>query len=166
MRRIAPKHEKKYFIKTGRLTAREKTRMAPLLLDGNTCECDQLSTLKNVSYVMMGNKTNDGALVVTYLRQWKKRDRHFKRGIRKIKHFDCSKIVDEIENLGGNTPTAPPRDKKGKGGKRRRKNKKNRKNKRKKPKRRRKKGGKRKKNKNKNRRRPTSPPDSSNTTRG
>ncbi|XP_033751260.1 secreted frizzled-related protein 1-like isoform X1 [Pecten maximus] len=111
--------KKKKFYKHGTLTKREKRKLSLVIENGKQCECATVNTSRSDSYIIMGNKTESGVFTVSYISPWRK-DREFKRALRKIKgDFDCSKIIEIIEQPGGNNPPPPPKVGGGRGGNRR-----------------------------------------------
>lgn len=130
--------KKKKFYKHGTLTKREKRKLSLVIENGARCECSTVNTSTSNAYIIMGNKTEAGTFTVSYISPWRK-DREFKRALRKIKgDFDCSKIIDIIEQPRDGNPI-PNGNGRGGGHRRGNKHKRPRKN--------------RKKNRKKNRRR-------------
>ncbi|KAG7264439.1 hypothetical protein CRUP_022301 [Coryphaenoides rupestris] len=86
--KIVPETKSKTIYKLNGVTERDLRRTVLWLRDGLQCVCDEMSDI-HAAYLVMGQKTEDGHLVITSLKRWQRGQREFKRISRSIRKLQC-----------------------------------------------------------------------------
>jgi len=86
--KIVPETKSKTIYKLNGVTERDLRRTVLWLRDGLQCVCDEMSDI-HAAYLVMGQKTADGHLVITSLKRWQRGQREFKRIARSIRKLQC-----------------------------------------------------------------------------
>ncbi|XP_061535557.1 secreted frizzled-related protein 2 [Phycodurus eques] len=86
--RIVPENKSKTIYKLHGVSERDLRKTALWLKDGLRCVCDEINDI-NAAYLVVGQKMDDGRLVVTSLKRWQKGRRDFKRISRSIRKLQC-----------------------------------------------------------------------------
>ena len=95
--------KKKKFYKSGSLSRRDKRKLNLVIQNTAECECQINYNESNGKYLVMGNRTADNKMKLTYIARFRPKDPEFRKALRKIKTFNCSTIVDLIEQPPGST---------------------------------------------------------------
>ncbi|XP_037121047.1 secreted frizzled-related protein 2-like [Syngnathus acus] len=86
--RIVPENKSKTIYKLHGVSERDLRKTALWLKDGLRCVCDEINDI-NAAYLVVGQRMDDGRLVVTSLKRWQKGRRDFKRISRSIRKLQC-----------------------------------------------------------------------------
>ncbi|XP_071100096.1 secreted frizzled-related protein 1-like isoform X1 [Haliotis cracherodii] len=104
---VVLKKKKKFYKKEEAISKKDKKNMAFIIEGGANCQCDLLNDTRS-KFLIMGNKRDD-TFVMSFVVPWEKKNKDFKKALKKIKKGHECKDLFNSEVIGVTTmlPTDP-----------------------------------------------------------
>ncbi|XP_067655146.1 secreted frizzled-related protein 1-like isoform X2 [Haliotis asinina] len=110
---VVLKKKKKFYKKEEALSKKDKKNMAFVIEGGASCQCDLLNDTRS-KFLIMGNK-KDNKFVMSFVVPWEKKNKDFKKALKKIKKGHECKDLFNSEVIGLTTMPSTDQAQGGKG---------------------------------------------------